>query len=159
MVRTLSRDATNNSSSPPFVELHQAFHSRVTAISPFIEQVMPFVRFFMERSGFATNNAEEVEIAIYEALSNAVIHGNHENLEKQVHVACRCSMNGEVLITVRDEGEGFDSTTVPDPSEYQRRLLPHGRGLHLLRALMDEVWFEENGTVVHMRKRRSVHRI
>jgi serine/threonine-protein kinase RsbW len=56
------------------------------------------------------------------------------------------------LITVRDEGQGFDSRAVPDPTEAQRLLLPHGRGLHLMRALMDEVSFEENGTVVRMRK-------
>ena len=62
-------------------------------------------------------------------------------------------MDREVLISVRDEGEGFDSRVVPDPTEAQRLLLTHGRGLHLMKALMDEVWFEENGTVVRMRKR------
>jgi serine/threonine-protein kinase RsbW len=62
-------------------------------------------------------------------------------------------MDGEVLISVRDEGEGFDSRAVPDPTEDHRLLLTHGRGLHLIRALMDEVSFEENGTVVRMRKR------
>ena len=81
-----------------------------------------------------------------------MVHGNHENQQKQVHVACRCNMDGEVLITVRDEGEGFDSRVVPDPTEAQRLLFTHGRGLHLMRALMDEVSFEENGTVVRMRK-------
>jgi serine/threonine-protein kinase RsbW len=113
---------------------------------------MRFIRVFMEKDGTAKKAEEGIEIAIYEALANAVIHGNHENQEKQVHVACRCSMDGEVLITVRDEGQGFDSRAVPDPTEAQRLLLPHGRGLHLMRALMDEVSFEENGTVVRMRK-------
>jgi len=107
----------------------------------------------MEQGVTAKEAEEGIEIAIYEALANAVIHGNHENQEKQVHVACRCSMDGEVLITVRDEGQGFDSRAVPDPTEVQRLLLTHGRGLHLMRALMDEVSFEENGTVVRMRKR------
>jgi anti-sigma regulatory factor (Ser/Thr protein kinase) len=56
-------------------------------------------------------------------------------------------MDGEVLISVRDEGEGLDSRVVPDPTEAQRLLLTHGRGIHLMRALMDEVSFEESGTV------------
>src|SRR5579863_655785 len=107
----------------------------------------------MEKGGTAKEAEDAIEIAINEALANAVIHGNHGNQEKQVHVACRCSMDGEVLVSVRDEGEGFDSRVVPDPTEAQRLLLPHGRGLHLMKALMDEVMFEENGTVVRMRKR------
>jgi serine/threonine-protein kinase RsbW len=117
---------------------------------------MRFIRFFMENGGTTKEVEEGIEIAIHEALANAVIHGNHENQEKQVHVACRCSMDGEVLITVRDEGKGFDSRLVPDPTEAQRLLLSHGRGLHLMKTLMDEVSFEENGTVVRMRKRMKL---
>ena len=143
---------TNSSISAPFTELHQTLTSRAAAISPVLDQLMQFIRLFMGKFG-AKKHEEGIEIALGEALANAVIHGNHENPEKQVHVTCRCSMDGEVVITLRDEGEGFDSDAVPDPTEPQRRLLSHGRGLHLMRALMDEVSFEENGTVVRMRKR------
>src|SRR3979411_1914277 len=117
-------------------------------MSSFVDQLMRFIRFFMEKAGTTTEAEEEVEIAIYEALANAVIHGNHENQEKQVHVACRCRMDGVVLISVRDEGEGFDSRVIPDPTEAQRLLRTHGRGLYLMKAMMDEVSFEENGTLV-----------
>ena len=151
-------DATNNSNSAPFVELQQSLPSRVTAISPVVERLMRFIRFFIGKAGMARATEEELEIAIQEALANAVVHGNHQNQEKQVHVACRCSMDGEVLISVRDEGEGFDNRAVPDPTEDQRLLLTHGRGLHLIRALMDEVSFEERGTVVRMRKRVKISR-
>jgi serine/threonine-protein kinase RsbW len=96
---------------------------------------------------------DAIEIAMHEALANAVVHGNHQNPAKQVLVSCRCSMDGEVVITVRDEGEGFDSDVLPDPTKPERRLLTHGRGLHIMKTLMDEVSFEENGTVVRMRKR------
>ena len=144
---------TSNSISSPFVELHRSFASRAADIAPFVDQLLRFIQLFMEKVGTSKEAEEEIEIAIYEALANAVIHGNHENQEKQVHVACRCSMDGEVLISVRDEGEGFDSRAVPDPTEAQRLFLPRGRGLHLMKALMNEVSFEENGTVVRMRKR------
>ena len=145
--------ATHNSSSAPFVELHRSFVSRAADIAPFVDQLLRFIQLLMENVGTSKEAEEELEIAIYEALANAVIHGNRENQQKQVHVSCRCSMDGEVLISVRDEGEGFDSRVVPDPTEAQRLLLPRGRGLHLMRVLMDEVSFEENGTVVRMRKR------
>ena len=144
---------TSNSNAALFVELHRSLPSRASAISSFVDQLMRFIKCFMEKAGTTTEAEEEIEIAIYEALANAVIHGNRENQEKQVHVTCRCSMDGEVLISVRDEGQGFDSRVVPDPTEAERLLLTHGRGLHLMKALMDEVSFEENGRVVRMRKR------
>jgi len=143
----------SNSNSAPSVELHQSLPSRASALSSFVDQLMRFIRFFMEKRGMAKEAEEEIEIAIYEALANAVIHGNHENQQKKVHVVCRCSMDGEVLVSVRDEGEGFDSRVIPDPTEAQRLLLTHGRGLYLMKAMMDQVSFEENGTLVRMRKR------
>ena len=143
----------DSADSAPFVELHQYFASSAEAISPFVDQLMRFVRLFMGRFGVAKDTEGEIEIALLEALANAVIHGNHENTAKRVDVICRCSMDGEVLIIVRDEGQGFDFGAVPNPTEPERLFLTSGRGLHLMRALMDDVSFEENGSVVRMRKR------
>jgi serine/threonine-protein kinase RsbW len=147
------RRTTNSSISAPFVELHQTLTSRAAAVSPFLDQLMRFIRLSMGKFGAAKKDEDGIQIALGEALANAVIHGNHENPEKQVHVTCRCSMDAEVVLTVRDEGEGFDSDAVPDPTGPQGRLLSHGRGLHLMRTLMDEISFEESGTVVRMQKR------
>lgn len=144
---------TSSSSSAPFVELDHTFPSRVADISALVDNLMQFITAFMGNGGMARATEEELEIAVHEALANAVIHGNHESPDKKVHLSCRCSMDGELLITVRDEGEGFDWRAIPDPTESHRSLLPYGRGLHLMRALMDEVSFEENGRVVRMRKR------
>jgi serine/threonine-protein kinase RsbW len=152
MARTQNVRRTTNIASSPFVELHQGLASHVAAIAPFVEQLMRFIELFMRRFGMDKNTEGEIEVAISEALANAVIHGNHENSERHVDVICRCSLDGEVLIIVRDQGTGFESRAVPDPTEPERRFLTSGRGLHLMRALMDEVSFEENGTVVRMRK-------
>ena len=62
---------------------------------------MRFIRLFMSRLGIARETEEEIEIAVLEALANAVIHGNDENPEKRVHVTCRCNMDGEVSCTTR----------------------------------------------------------
>ena len=139
---------TNISNSVPFVELHQSFASDVACISPTVDQLMQFITLFMGTVGAGKDAEHNIEIAIHEALANAVMHGNHEDPWKQVSVTCRCCLDGEVLITVRDEGLGFDFRAVNDPSESHRRLLPNGRGLLLMRTVMDEVAFEENGTVV-----------
>jgi serine/threonine-protein kinase RsbW len=130
----------------PFVELQQSMPSRLNAISTFVDQIMSFV------TSLRIGDGSEIEIALREALANAVTHGNRNDPSNRVHVVCRCGIDGEVFITVRDEGEGFDLTAVPDPTAPENRLSVHGRGIYLMRAFMDKVQFEEGGTVVQMRK-------
>ena len=134
--------------STPFVELRQSLPSRVAIVSPFVDQLMRFILKFR----IADGTEIEIEMALLEALANAVIHGNGDNSAKRVYVTCRCYMDGEVSITVRDEGNGFDSSTVEDPTSLGNLLFTHGRGISLMKALMDEVSFEENGPAVRMRK-------
>jgi len=135
-----------------FVELHQSLASRVAEISPFIDQLMRFVKPLIDQFSTQDGSDIDIEIAAREAIANAVIHGNHENPQKRVHIDCKCAMHGEVFITVRDEGAGFDHRTLPDPTDPANLLLTHGRGISIMRAVMDEVGFEENGRVVRMRK-------
>ena len=137
-----------NGHSVPFVELRQSLPSTVAAISPFTDQLMRFILNFRSSDG----GEADIELALHEALANAVIHGNGESSCKRIHVSCRCYMDGEVSITVRDEGRGFDSDAVMDPTLRENLLFTHGRGIYLMKTLMDEVSFEEGGSVVRMRK-------
>src|SRR5215469_7040919 len=132
--------------SVPFVELRHSVSSQIGTISPFIEHLMRFI------TSFQTGSAADIELALREALANAVIHGNHEDANKRVYVECRCYRNGEVLITVRDEGEGFDTNASTDPTLPDKLLSDHGRGIYLMQQLMDDVRYEKGGTVVRMRK-------
>jgi serine/threonine-protein kinase RsbW len=136
-----------------FVELQQSLPSRTEAISPFVAGLMRFIKQCNQNFPNADERNTDIEIALREALTNAMIHGNHEDPRKEVHITCRCSAGGELSVTVRDEGEGFDRDALPDPTEPRNLLLTHGRGIYLMRALMDEVSFTDNGRVVHMRKR------
>lgn len=99
---------------------------------------------------------DDIELALQEALFNAVIHGNREDPFKRVYVTLRSSADGEVQITIRGEGAGFDVASVPDPTAPEHVLSKHGRGIFLMRMLMDEVLFEEGGSVVHLRKSSPV---
>jgi serine/threonine-protein kinase RsbW len=137
-----------NGHSVPFVELRQSLPNKVAAISPFVGHLMGFVLSFRRADG----GEIEIEMALREALANAVIHGNGDDSCKSVYVTCRCYMDGEVSIMVRDEGQGFDSNAVPDPTFPENLLFTHGRGIYLMKTLMDEVSFEEGGSVVRMRK-------
>jgi len=137
-----------NGHSVPFVELRRSFPSKVAAISPFVDQLMRFVLHFRSADG----SEIDIEMALREALANAVIYGNGDDSCKSVYVTCRCYMDGEISMTVRDQGRGFDSNTVLDPTLPENLLFTHGRGIYLMKTLMDEVSFEEGGSVVRMRK-------
>ena len=134
--------------SVPFIELRESLPSRIAIIAPFVDQLMHFIARFR----IADGSELTIETALHEALANAVVHGNHEDPRKLVCVACRCTTDGEVFLTVQDEGQGFDMAAVPDPTTPENRLLPHGRGIYLMKTLMDEVCFEQGGAVVYMHK-------
>jgi serine/threonine-protein kinase RsbW len=140
--------------SVPFVELRQSLPSQVPIISPFVDQLMHFIARFRTPDGSELN----IETALHEALANAIVHGNQEDPRKLVSVVCRCTTDGEVCLTVQDEGQGFDTAAVQDPTARENRLLQHGRGIYLMRASMDEVCFEQGGAVVCMRKSSNARR-
>jgi len=131
----------------PTVWLELSLRSEVSAISPFVDTLMHLIKKFR----WVAEDEEDIEVALYEVLANAVIHGNHEDPERQVRVICRCGTD-EISIIVRDEVQGFDIGEVPDPTAPENISSSHGRGIYLMRTLMDEVHFEGGGTVVYMRK-------
>ena len=145
--------ATHNSSSAPFVELHQSFPSYIAAISAFVDELMRFIRLFMGKIGTAREAEEELEIAIHEALANAVVHGAKEDPNKIVECLVACDEERGMLIMVRDPGSGFDPTSLPDPCHGENVFSSHGRGIFLINQLMDEVGFHKNGTEIHMVKK------
>jgi serine/threonine-protein kinase RsbW len=131
----------------PCIELKRSLPSEVAATSPFVDKLVLLIR----QSGCAPERETDVEIALREALANAIIHGNHENPRKQVYVHC-CFKPDEVSIAIMDEGLGFDINKVADPAAPENTGSVHGRGIYLMKAFMDEVRFEEGGVVVRMRK-------
>ena len=135
----------------PCIELERSLPSEVAAISPFVDKLMLLFR----KCGCVPEGESDVEIALREALANAIIYGNHQDPRKHVYVRCCCKPD-EVSIAVKDEGNGFDTDNVPDPTAPQNIGSIHGRGIHVIRALMDEVRFDEGGAVIHMKKRNVI---
>ena len=133
----------------PLFHLEQSMRSEVAAISPFVDKLMVFIN----KCRCVAGNELDVEISLREALANSVVHGNHEDPRKRVYVDCRCVPNEEVSIVVRDEGAGFSSTELSDPTGKEQLQSTHGRGIYLMKTLMDEVRFERGGTVVRMQKK------
>jgi serine/threonine-protein kinase RsbW len=98
-------------------------------------------------------DSENVELALQEALMNAILHGNRNDPEKYVRICVAVEEGGGILIVVKDCGPGFDPSAVPNPTLRENIYREGGRGLYLISQLMDEVQYKfENGTAVYMRR-------
>jgi serine/threonine-protein kinase RsbW len=122
--------------------------SEIQAISPLVGWLMRQVK----GSRCVAGHEPAVELALQEALSNAVVHGNRMDKGKAVHIQCRCEAGKGASVVVSDQGRGFDPDAVPDPFAVEDLRAEHGRGVHLMRLAMDQVSFERGGTEVRMWK-------
>jgi len=94
-----------------------------------------------------------LQVVLSEALSNAIMRGNREDRGKWVDV--RAELGPEVIqLVVTDEGTGFDPDAVPEPIRPEQLDEANGRGLYLIRKLVDEVSFNEQGNSICMTLRR-----
>jgi len=88
-------------------------------------------------------------IATLEATNNAITHGNKLNEKKHVEIVF--SMEDQrILLTVKDEGSGFDYKNIPDPTSPENVENMSGRGVFLMTKLSDIIEFEDNGSLVKM---------
>jgi len=96
-----------------------------------------------------------VQLALQEAMANAIRHGCRGDGSKHVQCSVSCEESGDVVVVVRDPGPGFDPGAIADPLDAANLLKPSGRGLLLIHELMDEVQFADGGREVQMRKRKT----
>jgi serine/threonine-protein kinase RsbW len=119
------------------------------AIDPVVQGIMDVVR----NTQCAPGREDAIELALTEALANAVVHGAQGDPKKIVECDVACDETRGMLIVVRDPGPGFDPNAIPSPVVGENIYSNHGRGIFLINELMDEVQFHNNGKEIHMRKR------
>jgi len=121
-----------------------------------VETVESKAEAFAQKAGFDEDTASQIAMLAREAAANAVLHGNKSDRAKQVHVTFTLSQDA-LSIRVADEGAGFDPDSVPDPLSPEGLLRPSGRGIFLMRAIMDEVHFRQlsPGTEITLVKHRT----
>jgi anti-sigma regulatory factor (Ser/Thr protein kinase) len=118
------------------------------AISGVVDGVLQIAR----EMKCADGNEYHLELALREALANAIIHGCNNDPTKKVECCVVCTEASDVMIVVRDPGEGFSPQSVPSPLAAENLHSDHGRGIYLINQLMDEVSFARNGAEIRMRK-------
>ena len=107
-------------------------------------------------AGFNQEEQDSLAIAVTELANNAVIHGNQRDPNKKIYVTVGV-VDAEVRLIIRDEGNGFNPETLSNPLDPENLLRESGRGVFIVRSLMDEISydFSKGGTQVTLRKRKK----
>jgi serine/threonine-protein kinase RsbW len=120
------------------------------------EKLSSAVKEYAGRVGFTEDEINFIELAVHEAMINAIIHGNQQADDKRVDV--QFQMEADALtISIRDRGAGFSPEELPDPTDADNLLKPSGRGIFFMRTFMDEVDYAahpEGGSIVRLKKYR-----
>ncbi len=141
-------DRVELDSSKLILRLNLLVSGSKESVTPAVEKIMAIARDMKCASG----KESEIELAIQEALANAVVHGCKEDPNKSVRVTVACDEERGMIILVRDPGAGFDPSDVPSPLMGENIYASHGRGIYLIDQLMDEVRYQRGGTEIWMRK-------
>jgi serine/threonine-protein kinase RsbW len=131
------------------------FHLTIGSRYENIELVQVVLRDSLLRLGMDEDALHWVDISVREAVANAIKHGNRQASDKRVQVDFAES-EGEVVIQIRDEGEGFDPEAVPNPLDPPNIDKTSGRGIFFMKKFMDGIEYgsgPDGGTVVTLRKR------
>lgn len=134
---------------------HPRFHLAIGSRFENIELVQAVLADALENQAVDTETRHWIDIAVREAVANAIKHGNRLAAEKRVEVDLEVT-DGELVVRVEDQGAGFNPTELGDPLAPENRLRPSGRGIFYMQRFMDSVAYDflpGGGTVVTLRKR------
>ena len=115
-----------------------------------VSQVEDYVEKLVNKHKLSPDKHGNILISVTEAVTNAIRHGNCNDETKKVELEIEEKDDG-LAFRVSDEGEGFDYRSLPDPTSPDHIMECGGRGVYLMRALCDEIRFQNNGSTVEMR--------
>lgn len=128
------------------MENHKIVFSSKTENIVFVEKMIEEI---CEEYKVTEDHFGNILVALTEAVNNAIQHGNKLNPNKNINVMFE-PLENSLTFKVKDEGDGFDFTSIPDPTDPENIEKPHGRGIFLMKHLADKVDFQENGRVVEL---------
>ena len=121
------------------------YHIEVESDPNNLITVEEFVNYFAKDLGLNDDQLSVLLLAVTEATTNAIIHANKCDLSKLVTIDANIE-DSKLIVKVKDEGKGFDPSTVPDPTEPENLLKDSGRGVYLMKVYMDEVRYNMTPT-------------
>ena len=129
------------------IEMEQRL--KIASTTANLHLVEKFVNDFAESCNVSHDVYGNLLIATLEAANNAITHGNKLDENKSVELVFTLD-NQQIILSVRDEGKGFDYTKIPDPTAPENIENMSGRGVFLMTRLSDHIEFEDNGSFIKM---------
>ncbi|MDR2438783.1 MAG: ATP-binding protein [Planctomycetaceae bacterium] len=127
-----------------------SFPSDMNIAHNLIEEVIEQI----ESNGWSNKEKFAVNMALEEALINAIQHGNCSDPSKLVR--CSCRLNSQrIYVRIEDEGSGFNPNAIPDPTDPEHIMIASGRGVLLIKSFVSRVQWNENGNVLEFEKERN----
>jgi anti-sigma regulatory factor (Ser/Thr protein kinase) len=158
LVRELKESLENVNKLSALIPLTNACELNlvIPATAVGINTVSEGIMALLQRKRWPQDDLIKVDLALQEALANGIRHGCKGDASKQVQCIVTCDEHEDLVIVVRDPGDGFDPGTLPHPLASENQLKPSGRGVFLINQLMDEVAFSDGGREVQMKKRKDL---
>jgi serine/threonine-protein kinase RsbW len=116
------------------------YHLEVESNAKNLITVEEFVNYFAVDLNINADKIPGLLLAVTEASTNAIIHGNKSDETKLIMIDVTKEDN-QLIIRVKDQGKGFDPNKIPDPTETDNLLKDSGRGIYLMRVYMDDLKF------------------
>lgn len=120
--------------------------SRRSAVAPTVERILDAIK----DAGLDDGQRDDLAVAAAEALSNAAVHGNRLRPHVRVLVTVEVMPGHCAVIEIKDSGSGFDRSALADPTHPERLLTPGGRGVFLMRRLVDQLEYNPTGNRVRL---------
>ncbi|WP_240970985.1 ATP-binding protein [Flammeovirga aprica] len=134
----------------PSSTMNKPFKLKIPSLIENVRIAESFIDQARDEFNFNDDIYGNIMIAVTESVNNAIIHGNRNEKEKNVHLELNVS-DKEISFTVEDEGKGFDYDSLPDPTAPENLDKPGGRGIFLIKHLADEVEFSNEGKAITLR--------
>ena len=134
---------------------HKEFEISFGSNIQFVDLVQEISQSITGMAGFDDEASHWICLSVRESVTNAIQHGNQLDESKRVGVRFRID-DRRLLITVSDQGSGFDESSLPDPLETGNLLKPSGRGVFFVHTFMDDVTYRslpQGGFEITMEKR------
>ena len=123
----------------------EKYHLEIESDPNNLITVEEFVNYFSKDLGLSEEQLSVLLLAVTEATTNAIIHANKCDPTKLVKIHAQIE-DSKLLIKIKDEGKGFDPTTLPDPTQPENLLKDSGRGVFLMKVYMDDVKYNVTPT-------------
>jgi serine/threonine-protein kinase RsbW len=113
-------------------------------------KVEAFLQRIFNDNHFPEESFNKVLLCISEAVINSIEHGNRNTIGKKVSIVVNCNEN-DLIVEVKDEGEGFEYDRIPDPTEAENIRKERGRGIYILKSVCNKLIFKDKGKCVEFK--------